>query len=216
MAGGLSCRTRLIVRDGIVEAQVDLQFARQRPAASEAETVGLRRTGQKSGAVRGLASGFVRDWFDIVEIEFEGVGLQFVLNRTVGRQSVDLVDLELERCAVAQRKQPLLLHEAVDLVGSDAKAGGGFVEQQKFTGHDAFRFRKQRSHIRQGQHRGGDCGQTPSGRKPSLLVVVSSIIRVHRRRHTRVQPVFPAGPPRPVISAFQASFSVRRAAVPGS
>ena len=44
----------------------------------------------------------------------------------LGRQAVEFVDLELERCAVTQRKQHLLFDEAMYLVGGDAEAKSSF------------------------------------------------------------------------------------------
>ena len=76
----------------------------------------------------------------VVQIEFNGVGHRLVPVQALGRQTVEFVDLELERCAVTQRKQHLLFDKTMNLVGGDAEAKSSFFEQQKFTGHGAFGF----------------------------------------------------------------------------
>ena len=100
----------------------------------------------------------------VVQIEFKGVGRRLVPIQALGRQAVEFVDLELERCAVTQRKQQLLFDETMNLVGGDAEAKSSFFEQQKFTGHGAFGFPKPVPTI---SSKVEDRGQTLSGRPSS-------------------------------------------------
>ena len=186
---------RFACNDRFPKPHVSIEIARQRAAASEDEAVGFY-----------LAAGL-----NLIQIKLKGLGRRLVLIRALGRQPVEFFDLELERRAVAERKQFLFFDEAMNLVGRDAEMMGGFFDQQKFTGHGAFGFARPVPTIRSktaGRRRGDDI-RPPIG-------VDAPIVRVHHRRHTRAQPIFPAGPLWPVISAFPASFSGRPVAAPGS